>query len=452
MDPFKRAPYPSDLLGRPSKKAAAVVLKAHRDVVKGAPLRAALSEQLRAEKSLGGQERRFVAFATRELSRHQRLLDLAARALGHPPGGWILEEDRILVRYTLWRRLFTGAGWKEAGAEVKLPGPLRPRSVLDPVLIKVADAPLPPVEDAAADVERAAIRHSFTALIAERISAQVPPSEVDEALGALNRDPDVFLRVRDEGHRDDLIETLRAFGVGCEPIPWAKAAIRVTEPGMKIFDAPALKGRRAQVQEPGSQLIAALCLPGKAIADLCAGAGGKTLALADALHGKGRVYAGDLSSRRLDEARRRVREHGLSNVTYPDVIPVEECDAVLIDAPCSGVGALGREPDQKWKLNAKKLDDFVRVQAKLLTDTAARIRMGGVLVYATCSLLREENEAQVDAFLAAHPAFVLEHAREVLGPDSEAVTTKDGYLRIWPHRTGTAGFFAARLRRRQAQA
>ncbi|MFP2899329.1 hypothetical protein [Corallococcus sp. 4LFB] len=120
--------------GRPSRRAATAALETHIAVLKGEPLKAALATALREAEGLGGQERRFVALAARELSRHQRLLDLAARQLGHSPGKHVLTEDQALVRYTLWRRLFCGEGWARIGPEVKLPGPVRPRTLHDAVL------------------------------------------------------------------------------------------------------------------------------------------------------------------------------------------------------------------------------------------------------------------------------------------------------------------------------
>ncbi|MBX5481490.1 MAG: RsmB/NOP family class I SAM-dependent RNA methyltransferase [Myxococcaceae bacterium] len=415
----------------------------------GAPLRAALSEELRRQPSLGGQERRFAALATRELSRHQRLLDLVARQLGHPPGQWALAEDRILVRYVLWRRLFTAADWSAIAPEVRLPGPLRPRSVLDPVLEGIASAPLPEIEASSSEVEAAAIRHSFPGWLAEAIAAQLPSGEVDLALAALNREPGVFLRAREPPGRNALLAELGSAGIGCEPVAWARAAIRILDPGMRVFDTPPLRSHRAQVQEPGSQLIAALCAPALRVADVCAGAGGKTLALADQVTARGQVFAGDRSRHRLEEARRRVREYGLSNVTFPQSLPLDTCDAVLIDAPCSGTGSLGREPDMKWKLTPQRVAELVATQRELLDEAAARVRPGAAIVYATCSLLREENWAQVEAFLARHPDFALQPAGEVLGEASAAVVSAAGFLEVWPHRTGTAGFFAARLVRRQ---
>lgn len=446
-------PYPDPVPGRPSKKAAQVVLKAHLAVTKGDPIRLALSNALEKEKSLGGQERRFAAFATRELSRHQRWLDLAARLAGHPPGRWALAEDRVLVRYTLWRRHFTRAPWKTFAQEVALPGPLRPRSVHDRVLESASEAPLPPQDDITEATEQAAIVHSFPTWLSEALAALCGDAQLPELLAALNTDPDLFVRVRPPGTREARQRELADAGVQTEPVPWAADALRVTSEGMKIFDSPPMKSGALQVQEPGSQLIAAMCrIGGEAsrplVVDACAGAGGKTLAVADAVAlSGGTVAAGDLSRKRLDEARRRTKALGVRNVSFPSPLPVDRADVVLIDAPCSGVGSLAREPEQKWKLTREKVAAFAKTQRTLLDDTAAALKPGAAIVYATCSLLREENEDVVQAFLAAHPSFSIEPALSVLGPSSASVC--DGpFVRVWPHRAGgVGGFFTARLKK-----
>lgn len=447
-------PYPDPVPGRPSKKAAQVVVRAHLAVTKGDPIRLALSQALEKEKNLGGQERRFAAFATRELSRHQRWLDLAAKLAGHPPGRWALAEDRVLVRYALWRRHFTRAPWKGFAQEVVLPGPLRPRSVHDRVLEEAVEAPLSAPEAIADPGEEAAILHSFPTWLANALSAEVGEVELPRLLAALNADPDLFVRVRPPGTREERRQELAQAGIDSEPVSWAPDALRVTSEGMKIFDSAAMKTGALQVQEPGSQLIAAMCRvsPGSSrplVVDACAGAGGKTLALADAVLAQGgSVAAGDLSRKRLEEARRRARTLGVKNVTFPTPLPVERADVVLIDAPCSGVGSLAREPEQKWKLTREKVATFAQTQRGLLEQTAVALKPGAALVYATCSLLREENEDVVDAFLRTHPDFTIEPAEQVVGAASSTVFSGP-FVRVWPHRAGgVGGFFAARLKKR----
>ncbi|NBD11212.1 RsmB/NOP family class I SAM-dependent RNA methyltransferase [Corallococcus sp. Z5C101001] len=425
-------------------------------MLKGDPLKAALATALREAEGLGGQERRFVAMAARELSRHQRLLDLAARQLGHAPGKIVLTEDQALVRYTLWRRLFCGEDWTRIGPEVRLPGPVRPRTLHDAVLEGLVTKPLP--EPPAAEspdslVERLATRYSFPGWLTQRLAQVYPEATLAGLMASLDEEPALHFRVRPPGTRDAVLAALAAEGVAAEAVPCAPDALRVADASHRIFESRVMKARRLQVQDVGSQLIVLACLPpgggleGLAVADVCAGAGGKTLGLADAVGAKGRVLAGDRSKRRLADARERVREFGLKQVAFPHPVPLEAVDVVLVDAPCSGTGSLAREPDQKWKLSAKAIAEFQATQSTLLAEVAGQVKPGARIVYATCSVLPEENDGVVERFLAKHPDFSLEPVGEGWAPELQ-VGVDGPYLRALPPRVPGGGFFAARLVRK----
>lgn len=443
-------PHPAELLGRPSRKAAAVVMKAHLAIVRGGPLKRSLSEALQDEPSLGGQERRFAAFATRELSRHMRYLDLVARLAGCGPGSQTLQEDQVIVRYAFWRKLFTGVDAARTMVEAKLPGPLRPRSIKDAEIEAALEAALPDT-DMGEGVERAATLHSFPRWLSEQLATVVPPEEVDPLFAALNREPSLILRARVEGGAAEAVRKLEEEGVRAEPLGYGVEALRVLDPGNRVFEAKLMKAGGLQVQDLGSQLIAELCRPepgweGAKIADVCAGAAGKSIALADRVGASGKIYAGDNSPKRLREGRARVQTMKLgARVAFPHELPLSSVDAVLIDAPCSGTGSLAREPDQKWKLSKKRIDELVEIQTTLLRDAAAKVKPGAVIVYATCSLLREENEAVVER-VAAEAGLTITPAESVLGRTLETANVFEGpYLRAFPHRVPGGGFFAARL-------
>jgi len=213
-----------------------------------------------------------------------------------------------------------------------------------------------------------------------------------------------------------------------------------------------------EVQDEGSQLLAYLVAPrrGEMIADFCAGAGGKTLALSMLMHGTGRIYAMDVSEKRLRELAPRAARAGISNV-HPVVLGSEsdvrakrlagKLDRVLVDAPCSGFGTLRRNPDLKWRHDAGAVAELADKQARILNAAAKLLKPGGRLVYATCSLLQEENEAVVDAFAEGHPEFKPLSCAELLKTQRIALDTGER-LRLWPHRHGTDGFFAAAYERR----
>lgn len=420
------------VVGRPSRAAAAAALKAHVAVLKGEPLRAAIGRELDAAEKLGGKERRFVAFAARELSRHQRRLDLTARALGRPPSTLQLTEDQAIFRYALWRRHLTQASADRVLVELALPGPLRPRSLPDAVLKAELARDVTP-DLGPTPLEQAANRHSFPTWLAQAIERAAPQGELEAVLEALNREPFLTLRARPPGTREELLDALRADGHEVAPCAEAPDALRVTDERRAVFETRWMKEGRLQVMDLGSQLLAALCRaqPGQSVVDFCAGAGGKTIFLADAVGPRGRVYAWDAKPQRLKEARSRIHELKLRHVSFPHEPRLDLADIVLVDAPCSGVGTLSREPDQKWKLSAQKVEAFAQTQRQILDGLAPKVRPGCVVVYGTCSLLREEDEDVVAGFLAAHPDFA---------PDGEA-------LRVWPHRVDGGGFFGARLKK-----
>jgi 16S rRNA (cytosine967-C5)-methyltransferase len=211
------------------------------------------------------------------------------------------------------------------------------------------------------------------------------------------------------------------------------------------------------VQDEGSQLLSLLLEPKRQemVVDFCAGAGGKALHLAALMANTGSVYAFDVSARRLERLKPRLARAGVDNVRRVVIRDERDdrvqrlagkIDRVLVDAPCSGTGTLRRNPDIKWRaLDVQKL---AAVQCAILASASTLLKPGGRLVYATCSLLREENEDVVAGFLATHPDFVIVPAAEVLARRHVALIPDSEFLRLLPHRHRTDGFFAAVLERR----
>ncbi|MBD3893794.1 RsmB/NOP family class I SAM-dependent RNA methyltransferase [Hydrogenophaga sp.] len=259
--------------------------------------------------------------------------------------------------------------------------------------------------------------------------------------------------------RDAVLAELRQAGLTCEPTPYSPLGIRL-QGKPALHKLPAFVQGEVEVQDEGSQLLALLldAKRGEMVVDFCAGAGGKTLAIGAAMRNSGRLYAFDTSAHRLDALKPRLARSGLSNV-HPVAIAHErderikrlagKIDRVLVDAPCSGLGTLRRNPDLKWRQTPSTVATQVQVQAAILHSAARLLKPGGRLVYATCSLLREENEQQVLAFGAAQPDFEALSVSELLAAASvlQADTLCSGpqgqWLRLWPHQHATDGFFAA---------
>ena len=279
---------------------------------------------------------------------------------------------------------------------------------------------------------------------------------------SLNRGAGLDLRVNSfKAKRADVQKALSAIGIKALPTPYSPNGLRIAgKPALNKTDA-FVRGD-FEVQDEGSQLLAMLldAKRGEMVVDFCAGAGGKTLAIGAAMRSTGRLYAFDTSAHRLDAFKSRLARSGLSNV-HPAAIAHErddrvkrltgKIDRVLVDAPCSGLGTLRRNPDLKWRQNLQAVQEMSVKQAAILQSAARMLKSGGRLVYATCSVLTQENEAIAQAFAAANPDFVALPVGQVLTElKVEAATTlctggEDGqmYLRLWPHRHATDGFFAA---------
>jgi 16S rRNA (cytosine967-C5)-methyltransferase len=274
---------------------------------------------------------------------------------------------------------------------------------------------------------------------------------------ALNSSAPLDLRVNvQKMSRDDLIARLATDGIVAEPCRLAPLGVRLKgKPALQKH--PAFLDGSFEVQDEGSQLLAHLLAPrrGELVVDFCAGAGGKTLALGALMRSTGRLYAFDVSDKRLAKLKPRAARAGLSNV-HPICIASEndirvkrlagKADRVLVDAPCSGLGTLRRNPDLKWRQSEQSVTELAVKQGAILAAAARVVRPGGRLVYATCSILAEENEHIVDAFLAAHPEFRRVSAQELLAAQGIAIDSGDD-LRLMPHSHGTDGFYAAVLER-----
>ncbi|GAA4408210.1 RsmB/NOP family class I SAM-dependent RNA methyltransferase [Quisquiliibacterium transsilvanicum] len=305
------------------------------------------------------------------------------------------------------------------------------------------------------------IRLSLPDWLYERLAARMPKDELESLGASMLKPAPLDLRTNLlKGDRDTALASLRSEGIDCEPSALAPLGIRVA-------GKPALERTRAfneglvEVQDCGSQLIALLCAPrrGQTVVDFCAGAGGKTLALAALLRGTGQIFACDVSVGRLQRLRPRLARSGASNV-QPYGIDNEldpklerlagRADVVLVDAPCSGTGTLRRNPDLKWRMDDAGVAELTARQGSILAAAARLVRPGGALVYATCSLLDEENDTVRRAFEAAHPGWTVEPAGAVLsrqGVPESAVPPDAECLELRPDRHDTDAFYAVRWRR-----
>lgn len=304
-------------------------------------------------------------------------------------------------------------------------------------------------------------RHNLPQWLAEALQAQMG-EQFDALAASLLAAAPLDLRVNTlNAKREAVIKELAAEGIAAEATPYSPWGLRVQEkPALTRLDA--FQQGRIEVQDEGSQLLALLldAKRGEMVVDFCAGAGGKTLAIGAQMRNTGRLYAFDVSAHRLEALKPRLARSGLSNV-HPAALAHErdervkrlagKIDRVLVDAPCSGLGTLRRNPDLKWRQNAQSVAELTAKQTAILDSAARLVKSGGRLVYATCSMLPEENERIAEAFQQAHPDFVALDAGDTLAQlkvENAASLCAGGatgtqYVRLWPHTHQVDGFFAA---------
>ena len=410
----------------------------------------ALSSYFRDHPTLGAYERRFAAETVYSVIRNRR-------SLGEMAGS---RTPRVLVLAALAR--FAGFNAREFEALVK-PGELD--------LIKRIKAVR--AEDLAP-----AVRLDLPDWLYARLVADHGEAETAAYALAFKEAAPLDLRVNTiKANREDVLAALQEAGIEGAATVHAPAGIRLSGKPALAKNAQFLAGN-IEVQDEGSQLLALLVNPKRTdmVADFCAGAGGKTLALGALMRSGGRLYAFDVSEGRLKKFGPRLKRSGLSNV-HPVRITSEndlkikrlagKMDRVLVDAPCSGLGTLRRNPELKWRQTETDIAELAVKQAAILAGAARLVKPGGRLVYATCSILRDENESVVDGFLAAHADFKLVNATDVLhkagvqlqmtaaavsqadvaGVATVAPPGHDAFLRLSPHRHATDGFFAAVMER-----
>ncbi|MFQ5534782.1 MAG: RsmB/NOP family class I SAM-dependent RNA methyltransferase [Sphingomonadales bacterium] len=285
--------------------------------------------------------------------------------------------------------------------------------------------------------------------------------DLEPELNALNQRAAVDIRVNTlRLSRDKVAGQLRDRGIESDLCPWSPTGLRV--PGRaRVNDLDLFRQGAIEFQDEGAQIASLMCDPrsGMQVVDLCAGAGGKSLAMAAIMTGKGQLHAFDRETKRLRALEKRLRRADVRNVQLggrPEGGKFEalvgRADRVILDVPCGGSGTWRRNPDLKWRYGVGAIDEFATRQRELLDQGARLVKKGGRLIYVTCSVLEQENEEQVRDFLAANPAFSLIPYqtvwRDVTGTEApDSASNMSECLQLTPCRHGTDGFFIAVLER-----
>jgi 16S rRNA (cytosine967-C5)-methyltransferase len=389
------------------------------------PADAALSSFFRGHPNVGQRDRATIADSVYAALRRRRLLErLTGKA----------SPRRTAI--ATWA-LFLGASLRE----------------LEPWLRGEEPQWLATLKHEAVQDQPFAVQCELPDWVIEKLRARFDDASTLELARGLLQIASLDLRVNPmKNSREKAAQRLAESGIRAVPTPYSPDGLRV-EGRPPINRNPLFLEGGVEVQDEGSQLLCHLVAPkrGEMVVDFCAGAGGKTLALGAQMRSTGRLYAFDISPKRLAGLKPRLARSGLSNV-HPQRIEgandprvkrlAEKIDRVLVDAPCSGLGTLRRNPDMKWRQDADDVRELVEKQAALLTAAARLVKPGGRIVYATCSVLDEENRAIAEGFHSAHPHFRLIPAVEVLKKERIDIAVGE-YFEVWPHRHGTDGFFAA---------
>ncbi|HXF78098.1 MAG TPA: RsmB/NOP family class I SAM-dependent RNA methyltransferase [Usitatibacter sp.] len=296
--------------------------------------------------------------------------------------------------------------------------------------------------------------------VLSRLASRFSEDEILALARALQHSAPLDLRVNTlKAPRQGVLDRLAFDEIAAHPTRFSPIGVRLREkPALNTH--PMFLDGAVEVQDEGSQILGMLveARRGEMVVDFCAGAGGKTLQMGAAMNSTGRLYAFDVSDKRLANLAPRLKRSGLSNV-FPQRIANEndakvkrlrgKIDRVLVDAPCTGLGTLRRNPDLKSRQDEAALAELNAKQRAILAAAGSLVKPGGRLVYGTCSLLPEENEDIVTQFLAAHPDFEIVPASEVLERQGVKIPGMGEYLRLSPHVHDTDGFFAAVMQRRR---
>lgn len=399
---------------------------------------------------LSPSERRIVASAFYRLFRLRRRIELGlALASRHLPDS---QRDRAAYFVSL---VLDGVVGHDLAAERAR---LR-RGVVDWHLLPTVDAKIAEEPD---PVRRFGLLHSVPDWLAARFLAAFG-DEAATVMAGLNQTPPLTVRTNTlKTTRQDLGRAFTTLGCATEPTVHAPHGL-VVDGDVSLFGIQPYRDGWFEQQDEASQLCALVVAPPPRgnVLDACAGSGGKTLAVAAAMHNRGQILATDVSRFKLQELVQRRRRGGVDNVRSKvvradawasDVAEfARQADRILVDAPCDGVGSWRRRPDARWRLRQEHLGTVERKQRMLLERAVAALQPGARAIYATCTIFAEQNENQVHAVLARDSDLELVRIAEVLGSDAAApITDPSGmFLRTWPHRGGADGFFAAVLRRRR---
>lgn len=406
------------------------------------PMDLTMGDYMRNRRYIGSKDRSFIAETTYDVIRHHARLCWALEQAGQDatPRNRLLAYVAIVIKPENPDDFFEGGkhgadhisveekAWLEKLPEDFSVSPEQVRCECPPLYLE-------------------SLRDYFKDKFVEELSAMIAPARLNLRVNTVMGPREKAKQMLSEDRVQTEENRFSPWGLGVA----GKTFLSMTR---------AFKKGLIEIQDEGSQLIALACdvKPGQQVLDYCAGAGGKTLALAAAMNIKGRIVAMDLEPARLIKARERFRRARVSDIIEPRPISDEKnrkwlrrqkqtFDCVLLDVPCSGTGTWRRNPDMRWRVYGPSLEELTKTQSEILEKLASAVKSGGRLVYATCSILPEENEKQIERFLTDHPEYELKELKDIW-PEGCIPPCDGNYMRLTPKRHNTDGFFAAVLIRK----
>ncbi len=392
----------------------------------------------RERKYLGSKDRRFISETLYGILRNKRKIDLVIQ----------FTQDTRTSLFSCLAYLLLDKKYSSELLSLEIDVPM------DTLLTIEQNINSNPVSDNS--IEAIAIQYSFQDWMISEWREYFGSSELAPLCTTLNTQAPMTIRVNtikttvEECQRKMLIE-----GVETEKAQYSPYALHLKK-RVNVFQLQAFKDGLFEVQDEGSQLLAMLVdpKPKSKVLDACAGAGGKALAMASIMNNRGEIFAFDIHSFRLDELKKRIRRSGVDSIRTKAIREneVEEgfvgaADVVLVDAPCTGTGTIRRNPGMKWSVTQQMVNELREKQLSILSFNSQYVKVGGRLVYATCSLIKDENENVVEQFLSKEKDFELINPSSILERYNLEEMTNSKYFQLLPHKFNTDGFFAAVMKR-----
>ena len=406
----------------------------------------------RSHKYLGSHDRKFIAETTYGTLRHLRKCELKVTSAMAEIGETLFEEDKILFLVVAYLSL---QGRMQDVTPEKISSKLkntRFAEFAENIFAGFAKPVTIPTESA---VVRIGIEHSFPDWMVQKFIEQYGESEAENICSSLNEQAPLTLRVNTLKTTVEQCQAeLSKQGIETAKTLLSPFGLNLSK-RINVFSLPVFRDGWFEVQDEGSQLLPFLVdpKPNAKLLDVCAGAGGKTLEFAALMKNRGEIFATDINSYRLEELRKRTKRAGAQNIRVQEIQAIEDLaeqysdffDIVFVDAPCSGLGTIRRNPGMKWMVTEQTVHEVSDKQKSILHSSAPLVKSGGRIVYATCTLLRQENENVVEEFMVRHPEFKMVEANGLLDKWHNGLVTTGPFFKLLPQMHGTDGFFCAVL-------